>query len=181
MVSLMIMPRDSFEVTLTPPRAGSFMYHTHINDIRQQSHGLYGPIIVLDSGQTWDPENDLIFQIGTDPTDSPILNGSTAPPALTLHGDKPYHVRLMNITLDNPFAEFWLTAKDGAAVSWTPLAHDGYDLPPWQRESRLSRQRVSIGQTFDFRVNFPRPGEYALEVRAGNGHVFGSQPIHVVK
>ena len=48
MVSPMIMPRDSFEVTVTPPRAGSFMYHTHINDLRQQSHGLYGPIVVLD-------------------------------------------------------------------------------------------------------------------------------------
>ena len=43
----MIMPRDSFAVTVTPPRAGSFMYHTHVNDMRQQSHGLYGAIIVV--------------------------------------------------------------------------------------------------------------------------------------
>lgn len=181
MVSPMIMPRDSFEVTLTPPRAGSFMYHTHINDIRQQSHGLYGPIVVLDSGETWDPESDLIFQLGTDPTDSPILNGGGTPPALTLHAGKAYRIRLMNITLDNPFAEIWLTAERGAAARWTPVAKDGHDLPTWQREPRWSRQRVSIGETYDFRVRFPGPGEYTMEGRAGTGAVFARQLIHVVK
>jgi FtsP/CotA-like multicopper oxidase with cupredoxin domain len=181
MVSPMIMPRDSFEVTLTPPRAGSFMYHTHVNDIRQQSHGLYGPIIVLDSGQTWDPDNDLIFQLGTDPTDNPVLNGATAPPALTLHAGKPYRIRLMNITLDNPFAELWLTGDDGAAVIWTPLAKDGFDRPDWQRAGTVSRQRVSIGETYDFRATFPKPGEYTMEGRIGTGHIFGRQAIHVVK
>ena len=181
MVSPMIMPRDSFQVTLTPPRAGSFMYHTHINDVRQQSHGLYGPIIVLDSGQTWDPENDLIFQLGTDPTDNPILNGSTSAPALTLHAGKPYRIRLMNITLDNPFAEIWLTGANGAAVRWRPLAKDGFDRPVWQQEPVWSRQRVSIGETYDFRVRFPAPGEYAMEGRVGNGLIFAKQAIHVVK
>lgn len=181
MVSPMIMPRDSFQVTLTPPRAGSFMYHTHINDIRQQSHGLYGPIIVLDSGQTWDPATDLIFQLGTDPTDNPILNGSTAPGALTLHARKTYRIRLMNITLDNPFADIWLTRADGAAVRWTPIAKDGFDLPPWQRTPALSRQRVTIGETRDFSVTFPDSGEYVMEGRVGTGHIFARQPIHVVK
>jgi uncharacterized 2Fe-2S/4Fe-4S cluster protein (DUF4445 family) len=59
-----IMPGDSFEVRVTPPRAGSFMYHTHINDIRQQSHGLYGPLIVLDSAATWNPDTDRVFIAG---------------------------------------------------------------------------------------------------------------------
>ena len=180
MVSPMIMPRDSFEVTVTPPRAGSFMYHTHINDLRQQSHGLYGPIVVLDSNETWNPETDLIFQSGTDPTDSPILNGSASPPALTLHVGKPYRVRLMNITLDNPFNELWLTGKDGASLFWVPLAKDGFDLPAWQREPRLSRQRVSIGETYDFRVKFSEPGEYEIEGRTANGAQYAKQMIHVV-
>jgi FtsP/CotA-like multicopper oxidase with cupredoxin domain len=177
----MIMPRDSFEVTVTPPRAGSFMYHTHVNDMRQQSHGLYGPIIVLDSAETWDPEHDLIFQAGTDPTDSPILNGGTAPPALTLRAGTHYRMRLMNISLDNPFAELWLTTPNGAALFWQPLAKDGFDRPSWQRTPALSRQRVSIGETYDFRVTFPNPGEYAMEERAGSGVEFARQAIHVIK
>jgi FtsP/CotA-like multicopper oxidase with cupredoxin domain len=181
MVSPMIMPRDSFEVTLTPPRAGSFMYHTHINDVRQQSHGLYGPIVVLDSGETWDPENDLIFQAGTDPTDNPVMNGSNSLPELTLHPGKPYRFRLMNITLDNPYFQFWLTASAGGALRWTPIAKDGFDRPAWQRSSDWSRQHVSIGETYDFRVTFPDTGQFAMEARVGTGTIVGRQAIHVVK
>ena len=181
MVSPMIMPRDSFEVTVTPPRAGSFMYHTHINDMRQQSHGLYGPIVVLDSNETWDPAHDLIFQSGTDPTDSPILNGSTAPAPLTLHAGTPYRIRLMNISLDVPFNELWLSAPSGASLVWTAVAKDGYDLPEWQQVKMLARQRVSIGETYDFRVTFPAPGDFAMEGRSGSGRVYARQAITVVK
>ena len=180
MVSPMIMPRDSFVVTLTPPRAGSFMYHTHINDIRQQSHGLYGPIVVLSPGEKWDPSTDLIFQTGTSPADRPILNGSAAPPALTLHAGKPYRIRLMNISLDTPFNEFWLTAANGMAALWTALAKDGFDLPAWQRRTVRARQRVSIGETYDFRVTLAAPGEYEMTGRRGSEAVYATQHIHVV-
>lgn len=181
MVSPQIMPRDSFEVTVTPPRAGSFMYHTHINDLRQQSHGLYGPLIVLDSGETWNPERDLTFQVGTDPTINPILNGGTAPAALTLKVGVPYRLRLMNITLDVPFNQLWLTAANGASPLWTPLAKDGYDLPQWQRTPRRARQVVSIGETYDFRLTFPAPGDYEMQGRFGGGRIYARQAIHVVK
>lgn len=182
MVSPMIMPRDSFEVTVTPPRAGSFMYHTHINDLRQQSHGLYGPIIVLDSGQTFDPESDLIFLVGTNVADNPVLNGGDSLlPAMTLKSGKPYRVRLMNITLDMPNNQFWLSAADASSPQWVPLAKDGFDLPVWQRTSRFAHQRVSIGETYDFQVTFPVPGAYAFEGRFGDGAIYARQPIHVVK
>ena len=181
MVSPMIMPRDSFEVTVTPPRSGSFMYHTHINDLRQQSHGLYGPIIVLDAGETWDPATDLTFQVGTDPSDTPILNGSAAPPPLTLKVGTRYRMRLMNITLDVPFNELWLTADNGAAPLWTPLAKDGFDLPEWQRGRKRARQSVSIGETFDAGITFTRPGEFEMQGRTGSGFIYARQVIHVVK
>jgi len=180
MVSPLIMPRDSFQVTLTPPRAGSFMYHTHVNDMRQQSHGLYGPIIVLGPGQKWDPSSDLVFMTGTNPDDDPIMNGSTTPPALTLYAGKPYRIRLMNIALDMPFNQFWLTAQNGAAPEWTAIATDGFTLPAWQRESELARQRVTIGKTYDFRITFPRPGDYTMEGRTFTGLTYARQIIHVL-
>ena len=75
-----------------------------------------------------------------------------------------------------------LTGKDGASLFWTvPLAKDGFDLPPWQRLPRLSRQRVSIGETYDFRVRFAQPGDYAVEGRVGNGAQYAKQVLHVVK
>ncbi len=180
MISPVIMPRDSFEVTVTPPRAGSFMYHTHVNDVRQQSHGLYGAIIVLPPREMWDPSSDLIFMTGTDPTDSPVLNGGSSPPAITLRVDRRYRVRLMNISLDMPFNQLWLTAANGASPIWTAIAKDGFDLPTWQQRAERARQQVSIGETYDFRVTFPAPGEYAMEGRTGSGKVYARQAIHVV-
>ena len=179
MVAPMIAPRDSFEITVTPPRAGSFMYHTHINDVRQQSHGLYGPLIVLPKGATWDPSTDLVFMAGTDPLDNSILNGSASPPALTLHAGKAYRVRLMNLTLDGPYTEFWLTNARGASPVWTALAKDGYDRPAWQQEVVRARQRVSIGETYDFRVTDLAAGDYAMESRGLNGKLYARQVIHV--
>ncbi len=38
-----ILPNDSFEMRITPPRAGSFMYHTHVNDIRSRARGSTAP------------------------------------------------------------------------------------------------------------------------------------------
>ena len=43
-----IPPGDSLVVRFTPPRAGTFMYHSHFNEMQQTSSGLYGPIVVLE-------------------------------------------------------------------------------------------------------------------------------------
>ncbi|HEX7939663.1 MAG TPA: multicopper oxidase domain-containing protein [Gemmatimonadaceae bacterium] len=180
MVSPMIMPSDSFQVTITPPRAGSFMYHTHINDLRQQSHGLYGPIIVLGDGETWDPSTDLVFQLATDPADNPILNGSKTPDPITLKAGTKYRMRLMNVTLDNPAAEMWLVSSDGRFPLWTAMAKDGFDRPAWQRTESRARQRISIGETYDFSA-LMTPGDYELQARGESGLILTKQVIHVVK
>jgi FtsP/CotA-like multicopper oxidase with cupredoxin domain len=41
----LIMPGDSFVARLTPPRAGTFIYHTHMHNF-QMFKGMYGPLIV---------------------------------------------------------------------------------------------------------------------------------------
>ncbi|MDB4909307.1 MAG: multicopper oxidase type 3, partial [Gemmatimonadetes bacterium] len=45
-----IMPGDSLTVRFTTPRAGTFMYHSHSNEMQQISSGLYGAIIVREPG-----------------------------------------------------------------------------------------------------------------------------------
>ena len=174
------MPGDSFEVRVTPRRAGSFMYHTHINDIRQQSHGLYGPLVVLDSGQTWNPDTDRVFLTGDGPDYGPELNGTRKPAPLTLKSGMPYRFRLMNVTMGGPGLVFGLVRR-GAPVTWTPLAKDGYALPPWQAVSRKASQAVSIGETYDFRVLAPDTASAALELRTGAGRLVVAQPIRFVK
>jgi FtsP/CotA-like multicopper oxidase with cupredoxin domain len=167
---------DSLAVLLTPPRAGSFMYHTHLNDIRQESHGLYGPLIVVDSGAAWDRGTDRVFMAGDGPNYRPLLNGTRSPAPLTLRPGVAYRFRLMNITMGSPGLEFSLV-RAGVPVRWTPLAKDGHTLPAWQAEPRRATQPVSIGETFDFRVLVTDTASAALELRTRAGKLLVAQPV----
>jgi FtsP/CotA-like multicopper oxidase with cupredoxin domain len=175
-----IMPGDSFEVRMTPPRAGSFMYHTHINDVRQQSHGLYGPLIVIDSGATWNPDTDRVFIAGDAPDYKPELNGTRRLAPITLRPGVAYRFRLMNITMGAPGLAFSLVRNTGP-VQWTPLGKDGYRIPPWQSAPRRSVQSVSIGETYDFEVQAADTTSATLELRTPSGALVTSQAIRFAK
>ena len=43
---------------------GTFIYHTHWHEDLQLSGGLYGPLIVLEPGERYDPGTDHIVIIG---------------------------------------------------------------------------------------------------------------------
>ncbi len=60
----MIEPGGTFVVRFTPPRSGTFIYHTHLHDYVQLSGGMYGPLIVLDEGETFDPATDHVVVLG---------------------------------------------------------------------------------------------------------------------
>lgn len=154
------------------------MYHTHINDLIQQSRGLWGALLVLEPEESWDTARDLVFQIGEGVDFEPILNGRTEHPVQELRARTDYRFRLMNISMGGPGLEFWLV-EGGAPIRWIPLARDGYDLPQWQRTRGEARTNVSIGETRDMQVRFPGPGSYSLEVRRANGSLLTSQPITV--
>lgn len=175
-----VMPGDSFEVRITPPRAGSFMYHTHVNDIRQLSGGLYGPIVITEPGEDWDPDHDKVFLLGWSPERQGVfLNGETEPEPLEVVAGETYRFRLMNLTLGNPAARFRVL-RDGDGWFWTPVAKDGFDLPAHQRIRARADQQVGIGETMDVEVTFPEEGEYALEARGGGVLLFVRQPITVL-
>ena len=57
-------PEQLFVVKFTPPRAGTFIYHTHWHDDAQLAGGLYGPLVVVEPGERYDPETDHIAIIG---------------------------------------------------------------------------------------------------------------------
>ena len=175
-----IMPGDSFEVRVTPPRPGSYMYHTHINDIRQQSHGLYGPLIVIDSSATWNSDTDRVFITGDGPDYDPELNGTRSPAPLTLRSDVRYRFRLMNITMGGPGLAFSLV-RNGSPATWTPMAKDGYRIPAWRAAPRRAVQAVSIGETYDFGVQARDTSSATLELRTRGGSLVVAQAIRFVK
>ena len=173
-----IMPGDSFDVRITAPRAGSFMYHTHLNDILQHSRGLWGALVIVDPNEGYDPEYDKVFQVGEGVDFEPILNGTATPATQELKAESTYRFRLMNISMGGPNLRYQLV-KDGAPYRWQPLAKDGFDLPAWQRHEAASSQIVSIGETYDFAVKLPA-GKYALELRKADQTLVSRVPIRVL-
>ena len=165
-----IPPGESFVAQLTPPRAGTFIYHTHIDDLKQLSSGLYGPLIVLRPGEKFDPESDRVLVLSkAGPGETPVwLNGSQVPNLGSFRVGQTYRLRIINILPDNPPMEVRLEAAGGPA-KWRPLAKDGADLPAGQRGLRDAQQTLSIGETYDFEFRPEAAGQltlYALRPQA---------------
>jgi manganese oxidase len=184
-IAPMIQPGASFVVTFTPPRAGTFIYHTHLDDIRQLSSGLYGPIIVLEADQSLDPERDRIMLISVrGPSDNTpiLLNGEADPAPIELKQGVRYRFRFINITPHDPLLTVSLLAGSFPVV-WRAIAKDGADLPVSQATERPARQTVSVGETYDFEFEPRSATELRLEVfRPGRAAIGQSQivvPIHV--
>ncbi len=147
-----IRPGETFVARFTPPRAGTFMYHTHLNDYVQLSTGLYGALIVVEPGQQYDPESDKIFVLsrgGPDDEKDPFLiNGSAAPAAIELCAGKRYRFRFIMIT-PAPFLSVTLDRK-GRHQLWTSIAKDGATLPASQSIRLAASFDIYPGETYDF-------------------------------
>jgi FtsP/CotA-like multicopper oxidase with cupredoxin domain len=164
-----IAPHDSLTVRWTPPRAGSFMYHSHFREMQQMASGLYGPIIVLEAGQKFDPETDRILFFGTGGTtpnliDGPfppfLMNGKAQPDAMSLEAGTRYRFRLFNLAGDRPL-QVSITAGD-APTEWRAVAKDGYPLPPSQATVRPAVLVFAPGEIYDFELTPSAPGDLTL-------------------
>jgi len=174
-----IAPGDSFVAAFTPPRAGTFIYHTHIDDVRQLLLGLYGPLIVMEPGRRFDPATDHVVVVSVGGTSNAfpfVLNGSTAPAPLELAAGIPHRFRLVGIPPAGT-VDVVLLAGDSTA-SWTALAKDGADLPRSQATSRPARQRITVGETYDFELAPLEPGDLRVEARDGDS-VLVKLPVRV--
>ena len=178
-----IAPADSFEARFTPPRAGTFIDHTHVDETRQQRAGLAGALVVLEPGARFDPATDVIVLI-TSPSDSAdatravLLNGSLAPPPLAFRAGVPHRVRFINITTGRPGIRLELR-RDGEVSKWRVVAKDGADLPAARRRTGAARQPISIGETVDVEVTPVAAREMRLEARTVTGGLLGVIPIRV--
>jgi len=163
-----IAPGTSFVAHMSPPRAGTFIYHTHWHDGTQIVNGLYGPLIVLDPGQKFDAERDRIFVISAGRYEPfgflLLINGHPQPDTLDLHTGAKYRMRLINITQDEADVRVRLLSK-GVPVEWRVIAKDGADLPPAQVKSSPADMAVTVGETYDVEYQAATPGLTDLEIR----------------
>ncbi|MGH9509484.1 MAG: multicopper oxidase domain-containing protein [Terriglobales bacterium] len=168
-VTPLIAPGGTFVARFTPPRAGTFIYHTHWHDVVQLTGGLYGPLIVLEPGQKFDPETDRIFMIGRAGPGVQayplVLNGTPQPNAVPLKVGKRYRFRFINIAPNDADAVFSLRSEAGP-VTWRAVGKDGWELPPTQAVKKSAEQKITVGETYDFEYIPERAGDLQLEVQA---------------
>lgn len=160
-----VAPGDSFVAHLMLRRAGTFIYHTHLNDLDQLTSGLYGAIIVLEPGQAWDPSTDHVYVAGWDgtgdvPTPQILINGDSLPPPDTLAAGMTHRFRFVNIAPAGRVA--WVLRRSGTPVSWRAVAKDGMTLPAGQVVTGPARTVIDVGETRDVELTL-EPGEYTLD------------------
>jgi len=160
-----IAPGTKYDVRFTPPRAGTFIYHTHAHDPVQLATGLYGALIVTEPDRPFDPATERIVLLGGGGPDSPSIevNRSTNPAPIDLRAGTVYRFRIINITPN--FTAIVSIRGDDGVQKWKAIAKDGADLPPSQMTTQAAQQTISVGETYDFEFRPDAPGELRLEVR----------------
>jgi FtsP/CotA-like multicopper oxidase with cupredoxin domain len=161
-----IEPGASFVARMTPPRAGTFIYHTHWHDMDQLTKGLYGALIVLEPGEKYDEEHDRLYVVsrgGADIFYSPLLvNGREHPAGSELRAGERYRLRFINITPADDGTQMVLAAEGNPAV-WTPVAKDGAELPPRFRAACEAKFKFAAGETYDFEFRPEKSGKLDLQ------------------
>jgi FtsP/CotA-like multicopper oxidase with cupredoxin domain len=181
-LSPVIAPRDSFEARFTPPRAGTFMYHPHADEVRQQQAGLTGAIIVLPPGERFDAERDFVLLVSTPrkaaDAGTVYLNGTNAPAPKEMRVGQRYRLRLVNIHTARPSMIARLT-RDSTLLSWRAIAKDGMDLPHDQATVRPAAQQSGNGEAYDFEFTPTTPGDIKFTMSSAAGNLLVTLPIRV--
>jgi FtsP/CotA-like multicopper oxidase with cupredoxin domain len=168
-----IPPGGTFAAEFTPPRSGTFPYHSHLHELRQIGSGMYGAIIVSDRPRDLARDHLVVAGGGGLPVfykQSPtflLVNGRESPRPIRMVAGDTNRVRLVSIHAD--FALTFRLGDDSATARWTRLAVDGADLPEALQRDTLARVRMGPGETADFLFVPSRPGRLALEVWIDDG------------
>jgi FtsP/CotA-like multicopper oxidase with cupredoxin domain len=178
-----IAPGDSFVARFTPPRSGTFMYHPHADETRQQQAGLAGTLLVVDSLPRFDAEHDKVLMLtvprtDADAADKVLINGSLRPDTLRLRVGERYRLRLVDVHTFRPSMIARLT-RDSTLVAWRALAKDGMDLPPDRATMRRAVQQMGNGETYDFEYTPAEAGDLQLVVTTAVGVVLATMAVEV--
>ncbi len=176
----------TLSVWFTPPRAGTFIYHTHGHGPHQLSSGMYSALLVVPDRKAFNADVERVVLLGgSGPASADFglapleVNRSTNPLPMTLKVGMKYRFRLIDIS-PNDIAIVSLRGEAGP-VQWRAVAKDGADLPPVQSTSRVASQQIAVGETYDFEYVPTSPAELRLEVWKLDGDVLTTEVVHVTK
>lgn len=173
----------SFEARFTPPRSGTFIYHTHLDDLKQQQAGLTGALLVVDDPSKHDAQHDLVMLVTTPRKaadgNTVLLNGTSTPAPQLMHVGEHYRLRFINVHVSRPSMRMRLLRGEDL-LKWRSIAKDGMDLPKDQVSERASEVQMGNGETYDFDFVPTERGDLHVDITANNGVLLTSMPIHVV-
>jgi len=168
-----IPPGQTFAAEFTPPRSGTFPYHSHLHEMRQIGSGMYGAIIVSDAPRDLARDHLIVAGGGGLPVfykQSPnflLVNGRRVPPPIRMTVGDTNRVRIVSIHADE-ILHFRFGSEEQVA-RWRPLARDGADLPAALRAPKFATMEMGPGETADFIYVPTKPGTMSLEVWTGAG------------
>jgi manganese oxidase len=159
-----IVPGDSFVVRLSPPRAGTFMYHVHGEEGDELAFGLYGPLIVRDGPAALDTLRDRILLVsdpGLRPAARVLVNGSPAP-RITMTAGVAYRLRVIGIR-SNGTTELGIL-RGAEMTQWRLLARDGAELSGAPEPLTPALRLVGPGTIADYEYTPTEPGTLTLRL-----------------
>ena len=181
-----IAPRDSLTVRFTPPRAGTFMYHSHFDEVTQIASGLYGPIVVVEPGRRFDAATDRVLLFSdAGPTTNVIrgpfapalMNGRAHPGPMELRAGTTYRFRLINIRTDYTVPVALL--DHGTPATWRLVATDGADLPAEPAAVGPARLTFAPGEIYDVEFTPRNSGRLTLQFGPGQPSLPDQKPTTV--
>jgi FtsP/CotA-like multicopper oxidase with cupredoxin domain len=177
-----IGPGKTFEARFTPPRSGTFIYHTHLDDVRQQRAGLSGALLVLDDPASYDSARDWVMLVTTPrkaaDANTVLLNGTTTPAARQMRAGERYRLRFINVHTNRPSMRMRLLDGENL-VRWRIVAKDGMDLPADQLRDAASEIQMGNGETYDVEFVPARAGDLRVDITNAIGGLLTTMPIGV--
>jgi FtsP/CotA-like multicopper oxidase with cupredoxin domain len=164
----LLAPGDSFVVRIRPPRAGTFIYHTHVRENMEFNQGLVGVLLVLEPGRRYDPATDhvlMLHVLGNGDSALVVVNGKAPSAPLVMAAGVKQRLRFVTMTADD--ATSITLQSDSTPLTWRPVAKDGAVLPPAYAVPRIARVHLNPGETFDAEFT-PARGGLSLEVKSFN-------------
>jgi FtsP/CotA-like multicopper oxidase with cupredoxin domain len=163
-----IPPGGTFAAEFTPPRSGTFPYHSHLHEMRQIASGMYGAIIVSDSPRDTTKDHLIVAGGGGLPEfykqgpSTLLVNGRINPRPIVMTVGDTNRLRIVSIHADEVLN--FRFGTEAQATKWSPLARDGADLPIALRAPKTAVVRMGPGETADFTYVPTKVGEMQLEV-----------------
>lgn len=186
----------TFVARFTPPRAGTFMYHTHDESGDELAGGLYGALLVRDAaarpGSRAPADAVVLLGAGTTPGPRdprgvpappvPFVNADTGVTPIALAADAPTRLRLVNIA-GSDLKHVQLVDAAGAPLRWRIVGKDGWTPPAAQRARvREATLLVGVGETYDLLLD-AADARRAAALRVETRYYPGSPPVlrHVAR